>query len=122
MVHRPRLVRIFVGGPTDTADERQAVVDLIANVIQKSFGDRFSFVPFTYDDNYHPVLLNATDPQGSIDEKCNVREADIVVMLFKGSFGGAKPPNGSSTLSASTWELEQAVESGKACGVLVARL
>jgi hypothetical protein len=122
MAQSPQLVRIFVGGPTDTSGERQKVVDLIANVIQKQFGDRFSFVPFTYDDDHNPLLLRVTDPQGSVDEKCNVREADLVIMLFKGSLGGAKPPNGSSAPSASVWELEQAVESGKACGVLVARL
>src|ERR1700748_731708 len=121
MAHSPRLVRIFVGGPTDTSGERQNVVDLVANVIQKRFGDRFSFVPFTYDDDHNPVLLHATDPQGSIDEKCNTREATLVSMLFKGAVGDAKPPNGSPAPSASAWELEQAVGSGKACGVLVAR-
>jgi len=118
MPQDPRLVRVFIGGPHDTTDERQKIVDLIANIIQKKFGDKFSFVPFTYNDQHNPTLLDANNPQGSIDAKCNVGEADLVVMLFRASIGNQKPPNGSSAPSASAWELEQAIEGGKASGVL----
>lgn len=122
MASGARVVRIFVGGPDDTRSERQMVVDVLVNHLQKELGERFSLKPFTYDDRFLPVMMEAADPQASINEVCAVGEADLVIMLFKGSLGASRPPAGSTAPSASTWELEEAVRGGKALGVLVAQL
>jgi uncharacterized protein len=121
MQQKAEVIRVFVGGPNDANEDGQRVVESIRSKLQTELGSDFSIVVNNWKDEHNPIFLGIDDQQGSINERFDVRHADIVLMLFRGSLGSAKVA-GSDAPSASAWELEQAAEAGRARAIGIVQL
>ncbi|WP_263375472.1 ankyrin repeat domain-containing protein [Granulicella aggregans] len=110
MPDRVPRVRLFVGGPSDVSEERNAVVSLIKEELSREFKD-LKLEPFTWDDPDQPIGFSTkSNPQQMVNQACHPSSCDIVVMLFKWRFGSPMNLDGKDYLSASQYELECALE------------
>lgn len=113
MVDQIMRVRIFVGGPSDVSEERNATIDLIRNELHEEYPD-LRLDPFTWDDPRQPLAFKLdSEPQEIVYERAPPGAFDVVIMIFKWRFGSRTIIGGKEYPSASAYELDHALESAK---------
>src|SRR5262245_16967294 len=86
----PKLVRIFISSPRDVAEERKAAAVLVEQDLAKreAFRKPLKLDVFRYDDPLSdtPFLANRS-AQGSVDERLQSKDAEIVVAILWARMG-----------------------------------
>jgi hypothetical protein len=120
-----RTIRLFLSSPGDVSDERAVVLEVVERLRYDPFISQVADLRVaSWDNPAAPVPLLASEhPQHSIDAMLKrPSQCDIVIAILWSRLGASLPfgaPRGSSTLSGTAWEIDDALHGGGAPDVLV---
>ena len=109
-------IKVFIGGPRDTKDDRAQVVDYIKNENEMSGrlppGVKLEADCFDHPD--HPVGVALEDDwQEKIDRRIHPGSQDFGIFLFRWKLGQKGDRNGKAYPSMTAYEIQKFIDSGR---------
>ena len=120
-----RTITIFLSSPGDVSDERAVVLAVVERLRYDPFVSQVADLRVvSWDNPAAPVPMLASEhPQQSIDTMlARPSQCDIVIVILWSRLGTSLPfvaPRGSSTLSGTAWEIDDALHGDGAPEVLI---